>query len=115
LAQSLDPAVIICLDDDRRALTICGGIMDYRLYNKYLVEFVREAIRNSDGSVRGISEALAEKQIGKFMVQHKDEKLRALADARKAFEEHRHWPLNIVLSHLGVNLEDEGSGPAVGG
>jgi hypothetical protein len=39
------------------------------------------------------------------LVMHREEKQRALADARQAFDEHRHWPLEIVLRHLGVSLE----------
>jgi hypothetical protein len=40
--------------------------------------------------------------VGGLLVLHKEEKQRALADARHAFDEHRHWPLEIILSHLGV-------------
>ncbi|MBP1694734.1 MAG: hypothetical protein H6Q37_2617, partial [Chloroflexi bacterium] len=29
-------------------------------------------------------------------------KNRALAEVRKAFDEHRHWPRSIVISFLGI-------------
>ena len=76
--------------------------MDIQLYRQYLNKYVQEAIRNSDGSISGISEQLdGITPPGRFS-RHKEEKQRALADARAAFSEHRHWPLDILLSHLGV-------------
>lgn len=76
--------------------------MDHLLYQRYLQEYVRQAIQASDGSVRGIAEELGAIQVRGLWVMHKEEKQRALADARRAFDEHRHWPLEIILSHLGV-------------
>jgi hypothetical protein len=76
--------------------------MDHTLYRRYLNEYVRRAVQASDGSVRGIAEELGAIHVGGLLVQHKEEKQRALADARRAFDEHRHWPLEIILSHLGV-------------
>lgn len=76
--------------------------MDIGLYRRYLQQFVEEAIRNSDGSVPKISTYLWNyKKPGKFS-RHRTEKNRALKDARQAFDEHQHWPLKIILSHLGV-------------
>ena len=79
--------------------------MNNQLYQQYLNEFVNEAISNSNGSNSDIYAWLAEKQIKGMFVRHKEEKLRALADARRAFDEHRHWPTDIVLSHLGVDVK----------
>jgi len=79
------------------------------LYERYLHQYIQEAIRNSDGSNRGIYEILAEQQVRGLLVRHKTEKQRALADARKAFDEYSHWPLDIVLSHLGISLETTSS------
>jgi hypothetical protein len=77
--------------------------MDVQLYHQYLNQYVRDAIQKSDGSVSGISEQLdGISSPGRFS-RHKEEKQRALADARTAFSEHRHWPLDILLSHLGVD------------
>jgi hypothetical protein len=80
--------------------------MNVQLYRRYLEQFVSEAIANSSGSNSSIYEYLSSIRIGKFLVPHKDEKVRALADARRAFEEHRHWPLNIVLSQLGIESKE---------
>jgi hypothetical protein len=76
--------------------------MNVTLYEEYLQKYIYEAIENSDGTNAGIYEYLGTITIGKFMVRNKEEKLRALNDAMVAFNEHRHWPLQIVLSHLGV-------------
>jgi hypothetical protein len=76
--------------------------MDHTLYRRYLNEYVQQAMQASDGSVRGIAEELGAIHVDGLLVQHKEEKRRALADARRAFEEHRHWPLEIILSHLGL-------------
>jgi hypothetical protein len=76
--------------------------MNHEIYRKYLREYIQEAIENSDGTNAGISSYLWEKEIGRFLVMNKSEKQRALEDARKAFDDHRHWPQEIVLSHLGI-------------
>ena len=80
--------------------------MNYELYRRYLRDYIQEAIENSDGSNAGISGYLWEKKLGRFLVSNKDEKQRALTDARRAFDDHRHWPQDIVLSHLGIE-DDE--------
>jgi hypothetical protein len=77
--------------------------MNTILYNQYLEEYVKEAIAHSDGTNAGIATQLWAKNIGKILVQHREEKNRALDDARKAFDEHRHWPLEIILSQLGLD------------
>ena len=76
--------------------------MDHTLYRRYLKEYVAQARQASDGSVRGIAEELDAIRVGGLLTAHKEEKKRALADARQAFDEHRHWPLEIILSHLGL-------------
>ena len=80
--------------------------MNISLYRRYLQQFVKEALENSDGSNAGIASYLGEKKITGLLVQHREEKNRALADARRAFDEHRHWPTEIVLSHLGVETKE---------
>jgi hypothetical protein len=78
--------------------------MDHLLYRRYLEQYVRQAVQASDGSVRGIAEELGTIRVGGLLSFHQEEKKRALADARRAFDEHRHWPLEIILSHLGVEV-----------
>ena len=80
--------------------------MDIKLYQQYLQEYVGRAIQNSNGTNASIAEHLDTIHIGR-LAAHRLEKERALADARKAFDEHRHWPLDIVLSHLGVKVENK--------
>jgi hypothetical protein len=79
--------------------------MNYTLYQKYLRDYVNQAIAESDGTNRGIAEALSTIRVGGLLTPHKDERRRALADARRAFDEHRHWPREIILTHLGVSAE----------
>jgi hypothetical protein len=72
------------------------------LFHRYIEEFAREAIANSNGTPKGISEYLwAKREAGRF-ARHRDEKNKALAELRRAFDEYRHWPLSIILSHLGI-------------
>jgi hypothetical protein len=80
-------------------------LMDIGLYRQYLDEYVQEAIENSNGTKEGILNYLRNKQGPGFFSRHKAEKKQALHDATQAFEEHRHWPLDITLSHLGVNAK----------
>ena len=79
--------------------------MDIKLYRQYLNEYVQQAINESDGKVSRITELLYEKQVKGLMVAHREERLRALSDAQQAFSEHRHWPLEIIISHLGVEVD----------
>jgi len=78
--------------------------MDIVIYHKFLNQYVNDAINNSDGSVREIREELSNIQIGGRFARNKAEKKRALMDAQIAFNEHRHWPLEIILSHLGIEI-----------
>jgi CRISPR-associated protein Cas8b1/Cst1 subtype I-B len=80
--------------------------MNVELYRRYLEQYVKEAISSTSGSNTSIYEYLSSIRIGKYFVAHKEEKQRALTDAKQAFEAHRHWPLQIVLSHLGIKLDD---------
>jgi len=83
-----------------------GQGMNIERYQDYLQQYVQEAIQNSSGSNAAIYEYLEGiKPAGRFSA-HREEKRRALKDAQVAFSEHRHWPLEIVLSHLGVEMPD---------
>lgn len=82
--------------------------MDIPFYRKYLRQIVQEAIENSDGSVSGISEYLHSIQLRRFLVRNRKEKETALREARKAFDEHRHWPVDIIVSHIGLDPKELG-------
>jgi len=84
--------------------------MDTQRYRQYMQQYIQEAIQNSDGSNFGIYEQLDCMKVGGLLTRHREEKERALSDAKAAFDGHRHWPLKLVLSHLGVeSLESEGN------
>lgn len=76
--------------------------MDIGVYRQYLEKYVLEALKNSDGSVAGISSYLWNMKVSGMLVRNRSEKQKALDDARHAFDSHRHWPVEIVLSHLGI-------------
>ncbi|MBN2549924.1 MAG: hypothetical protein JXB15_12245 [Anaerolineales bacterium] len=76
--------------------------MDIQHYRQFLQEYVNQAIQNSDGTISGIAGYLEGIQVKGLLLSHKEERRRALADVRQAFDEHRHWPLEIILSQLGV-------------
>jgi len=77
--------------------------MDHALYQKYLKEILDQATAQSDGTNRGVAEALSLIHVGGgLFTRHKEERQRALADLRRAFDEHRHWPREIILTHLGL-------------
>ena len=79
--------------------------MDIGVYRQCLEQYVREAVQNSDGTHAGISEYLNSIKVSGVFVRHKVEKQTALREAILAFEQHRHWPLEIVFSHLGVDIK----------
>jgi butyrate kinase len=80
-------------------------MMDIGAYRRVLEQYVREAIKNSDGTASGIAQYLDSiKSPGRF-ASHRLEKQTALREAIKAFGEHRHWPVNIIISHLGVEID----------
>ena len=81
--------------------------MNRALYQKYMQQYINQAAQESDGTPREIYERLAEMQVKGLLVRHRTEKQRALKDARLAFDEHRHWPLDIILSHLGIEKYDK--------
>ncbi len=77
-------------------------MLDIGIYRQSLQDIVQEAIDHSDGSTRQISEYLWSIKISGWLIRHKFEKQKALDEARTAFDSHRHWPLDIVISHLGL-------------
>lgn len=80
--------------------------MNHRLYRQYLQEYVRRALEDADagdGSNRAAAEALSTYDTGGKLAVHKEERRRALEDARRAFDDHRHWPRALVLKQLGID------------
>jgi len=82
--------------------------MDIGIYRQCLEQYVREALQNSDGTHAGITEYLNSIKVSGLFVRNKIEKRTALREAINAFEQHRHWPLEIVISHLGVDIKKPG-------
>lgn len=81
-------------------------MLDHKQYKQFLREYIRDAIANSNGTNAGIIEWLMEqKEPGRF-ARHRAEKVRALTDARAAFNEHRQWPTEIILSFIGVKRDE---------
>lgn len=80
--------------------------MDIGRYRQFLEEYVREAVANSNGTPAGIAEYLWAKKMPGRLASHREEKQEALNEARKAFDEHRHWPIAIILSFLGIENKD---------
>ena len=78
--------------------------MDIGLYRRFLEEYIQEAYDGSDATPAGITEHLRSiKPPGRF-TRSRGERQAALRESINAFEEHRHWPLEIILSHLGVEI-----------
>ncbi|MBM3130242.1 MAG: hypothetical protein FJ009_16655 [Chloroflexi bacterium] len=80
--------------------------MDQKVYRQFLREFLRDASQKSDGSNAGMANFLMQQiQPGRF-TRHRDEKIRALNDLQRAFSEHRHWPVDMVFTYLGIKPEE---------
>jgi len=80
--------------------------MDHEAYEKYRRQYLKKAYQESDHTPQAIYRALTEiRQPGRFAF-NRDEKMRALRDLESAFEDRRHWPLDIILSHIDISLED---------
>jgi hypothetical protein len=85
--------------------------MDIGVYRQCLEQYVTEALERSDGTHAGIAEYLSSIKVSGPFVRNKVEKQTALREAINAFEHHRHWPLHIVLSHLGVDVKKSKPSP----
>ena len=79
--------------------------MDIGAYRTAVQNFVKQALDHTDGSNRQISEYLWSLSVPRFLARNKAEKRQALADVRKAFDDHSYWPLDVILSQLGVEKE----------
>ncbi|HSO27630.1 MAG TPA: hypothetical protein VLS48_06140 [Anaerolineales bacterium] len=76
--------------------------MDIGAYRRAMQDLIIGALQNTDGSSDQITEYLRSKRVSGLLVRNKNEKRRALEDARLAFEKNSHWPVEIIISHLGV-------------
>ena len=75
--------------------------MDIGAYRQALEKYVSEALQNSDGTHSGISSYLWNISYPELTL-NRYEKQRALEDARRAFDDHRQWPIDVILSHIGL-------------
>ncbi len=77
--------------------------MDHKLYDQFLHEYIQKALANGNAKPAEIARYLDEIPLPGRFARNKEERTRALLAVRQAFTEHRHWPLDIILSHLGVD------------
>ena len=82
--------------------------MDIGAYRQALEKYVTEAVQKSDGTHKGISGYLWTIKPSRF-TPNRYEKQRALEDARHAFDDHRNWPVDVILSHLGLKAQKQNS------
>jgi hypothetical protein len=80
--------------------------MDQKIYRQCLREYLRAALQKSDGSNAGVSNYLMQQVLPGRFTRHRAEKVRALGDLQRVFAEHRHWPVDMVLTYLGIKLEE---------
>jgi hypothetical protein len=97
----------LCVDNQHRRRCFSQGRieMEHKFVIQYMHQYLKEAIDNSDGKPAGIANYLSEIPMPGRFSRHKEEKIRALKELRQAFDEHRHWPLDIILSQLGIDVE----------
>ena len=79
--------------------------MDHKLYNHYMHEYLKAAMASGHSKPVEIAKYLDEISFPGRFARNKEERIRALREVRQAFNEHRHWPLEIILSHLGIDPE----------
>ncbi|MCI0476284.1 MAG: hypothetical protein L0Y55_08555 [Anaerolineales bacterium] len=80
--------------------------MDQKVYRQFLREFLRDASQKSDGSNAGMASYLMQQIQPGRLARHRDEKIRALNDLNRAFSEHRHWPVDMIFTYLGIKPEE---------
>ena len=80
--------------------------MDHKIYRQYMRSYIEAAIRNGYAKPTEIARYLDEIPWPGRFARHKEERTRALLDVRQAFSEHRHWPLDIILSHMGLDIHE---------
>jgi hypothetical protein len=78
--------------------------MDQSRYTKYLVEYVKKSLDESDGTAYGAANYLGAQKKPGFLAAN--EKKEAFQRAKKVFSEMRDRPLWLVLKALGLTNED---------
>ena len=78
--------------------------MNNKLYDKYLREYVREALNYGDNNVREASNYLLSQKTPRFFA--KQEKKLALQRAQKNFSSYADRPLWFVLKCVGIEPDD---------
>jgi hypothetical protein len=84
--------------------------VDIGAYRQALEKYVTEAVENSDGTHKGISSYLWNIKLSR-LTRSRYEKQRALEDARHAFDDHHQWPVDVILSHLGLKSQKQTDQP----
>ena len=79
--------------------------MDHKLLKQYTLEYLNQALAAGLNKPAEISRYLEEIPLPGRFTRNKEIRIRALREIRQAFNEHRHWPLEIILSHLGIDPE----------
>ena len=79
--------------------------MDHKLISQYMHEYLKDALKTGHDRPAEIARYLEELPLPGRFARNKEERIRALREVRQAFTEHRHWPLDIILSHLGIDAE----------
>lgn len=79
--------------------------MDHKLYYQYMHEYIKGALVSGHNKPTEIARYLDEISLPGRFTRNKEERIRALYAVRQGFNEHRHWPLDIILSHLGIDPE----------
>jgi hypothetical protein len=78
--------------------------MNKELYDRYLEEYIREALLFGDHDVDEAATFLLNQRTRRFLVKH--EKKLALERAQKVFSAYRDRPLWFVLKCLGLEADD---------
>jgi hypothetical protein len=80
--------------------------MDQKLYRQFLREYLKDAFHKSDGSNAGMSNYLMQQIEPGRLSRHRDERIRALNEVQRVFSEHRHWPVEMIFTYLGIKPEE---------
>jgi hypothetical protein len=78
--------------------------MDQSKYNQFVIDYIQEAIEESDGSVSGIANYLEKQKKPGFLAS--GAKKEAFYRVKKVFTEMRDRPFWLVLKALGLREED---------
>ncbi len=80
--------------------------MDHKRYHQFLRDYLQEAIANTNRTTPAVMLYLTEIPAPGRFARNRAERVKAIATLREAFDEHRHWPLDIAISHLGFDPKE---------